>query len=638
MRNKLLFALATICISVFIAGCGGGGGGEQPGTLLTIGADVYTGGTAGLSSVRADSTLTAPLDAGSLVVAYDFETGKEVARGTLDSTGWCTLKITPGLTVAVVITGTREGKNFRFSTVIPQVPLDSKEYVLTPATSIAAEAIAQKFFKKGEQLDEGTFNKVLEVAAAFVEAHADSDYSLGGGIIGGDSFGAQDSLGDLVADVKDSVPDEIDDKLVLAKNAVQQIKEAGLPLEALVSQEPTDISNIFTDQIANKYHALFERLAKLIVPAVGGDIKYNSEDSVSVFELAMGHAYRVIGNYDGQLVIEDATGGQAGQITITYETSEGIYKLIATKSGSTWTVKQTSSKDSAQEYVVTISGFPENGLGANPSITGTFKLKDSVFTTPLTFNGTLSATGTDPDHYYQWVFDGALATPELSAQGRFQANFVTSLPSGADPNEDSIYSFPTGASMTNSKITLTGGGATIVLSGNISLTTQLVYENEYPQMEPKNFALSGAYSNSKSGLNFSGSITADWANPGAELNEASASLVLQGELLRSGHPTYYADMRFNLANSKVTSQFDLRAGSNTLAGTGTVTLDANGKVGSGSLTLTNQSGVQFAISVNASGVLSGTVKVVGETKANITKEGNLLKITYTDGTFDAFEL
>lgn len=148
MRNKLLFALATICISVLIAGCGGGGGGEQPGTILTIGADVSTGGTAGSSSVRADSTLTAPLDAGSLVVAYDFKTGKEVARGTLDSTGWCTLRITPGLTVAVVITGTREGKNFRFSTIIPQVPIYSKEYVLTPATSIAAEAIAQEFLRK----------------------------------------------------------------------------------------------------------------------------------------------------------------------------------------------------------------------------------------------------------------------------------------------------------------------------------------------------------------------------------------------------------------------------------------------------------------------------------------------------------
>lgn len=640
MRKELLFALAAICIATLVAGCGGGGNGGAPGTLLTIGADVFTGATAGVESVRADTTLIAPLDPGTLVVAYDFETGKEVARGTLDSTGWCTLRITPGLTVAVVATGTRNGKNYRFSTIIPQVPVNPGEYVLKAETTIAAEAIAQKFFKTGTPIDEDTFNKVVEAARAFVQAHVDADYSLEGNVIGGTAFGASNSLSDEVkSEVEDEIPGTIDEKLVMAKQAVQQIREAGVPIEAMVSQEPQEIENIFTNQVTSKYSALFDRLSKLIVPAISGNMTYGASENISVFELTMGQAYKATAGLDGRLSLENTTGGEAGKIIIFYsEAPAGTYKLTATKAGSTWTVKQTLDSDPAQAYVVTLPEIPETGPGANPSFTGTVSLKDSVFTSPLTFNGTISASGPDKDHYSQVVFQGSLDTPNLDAQGRFQANFLSSLPSGASP-DDSIYDYLTSASMTNASITAAGGGTTLTIGGNISISQALVTSNGYPDMVGKHVEISGSYSNSHSGLNFEGNISFDRANPEVDLDEpnASATLVLHGELVRSGHPTYYADMRFTLANSKITSQIDLRAGSNTLAGTGSLQL-SEGEPTSGSLTLTNQSGVEFAISRNASGVLSGTVKVGGETKANITMEGNILKVTYTDGTFDAFEL
>ncbi|MCL6629010.1 MAG: hypothetical protein K6U00_05355, partial [Armatimonadetes bacterium] len=181
--------------------------------------------------------LTAPLPQGSTVIVYDFKTGAEITRGTLDATGKCKLTVTPGLTVAVVITGTLDGKNYRLSLLIPQVPSTDTEYVADPVTSLAAEAIAAKHFKKGITIDQGTLDEVTDAAYDFYSSNSDADYSVGGGIFAGASFGATNSLTNAVQDVVNTVPDTVNQNLVAAKNAVQTIKEAGVPVQSLLNQE-----------------------------------------------------------------------------------------------------------------------------------------------------------------------------------------------------------------------------------------------------------------------------------------------------------------------------------------------------------------------------------------------------------------
>jgi len=639
--KRLLFSVTSVVIvAAVLAGCGGGGGG-QPGVTLTIGGDTSP------QSSRADTraaTLIAPVDPGAVVTVYDFKTGSVIKTGTIDATGFCRLDITPGLTVAVVITGTRSGKSYRLSRIIPVVPVGDTEYVVGPATTLAAEAIGEKHYRTGAAIDEGTVDVVTGLAETYVQAHTSADFSVGGGLIAGTTFGAAGSLNaTALQSIIDAVPNTIDNNLVAGKNAVQQIKEAGLPLEAILSQELPDANSIFTTEVAAKYEALAARLGKLILPSILGDLQYNASEA-SVFGLTVGQAYKVSEKVDGILVIaDDPAHNQAGKITIIYttipgETPAGTYKVEAVKSGSQWTVTQTFTGDPQQLYTVTVPEVPETGPGANPTLTINASLKDSDFSTPLTFSGTVRAAGTDPEHYTSITLSGTLSTPQLSSSGTFQANFPASLPAGADPSS-STYGFPTAFSMSNASITGTSGGTTIRLTGSVSVTTALITAGGGPEVLPKHIESSITYSNSHTGLSFSGSITGDWSNPASGVDETTAkgSLHVNGQLSREDHPTYSVDMRVTLDSGTATCQIDLRAGSATLQGTGSLALTATG-LGSADLTLTNQNGVQFTIARDALGNITGSVKV-GTTKvADITKEGDLLKITYTDHTFDAFPL
>jgi hypothetical protein len=143
--------------------------------------------------------------------------------------------------------------------------------------------------------------------------------------------------------------------------------------------------------------------------------------------------------------------------------------------------------------------------------------------------------------------------------------------------------------------------------------------------------MTGAYSNGHSGLGFDGSIAGDWANPG-DPSKQSGSVHLHGELTRKGYPGYYADITYSAEAGVSTAQIELRAGNDSLTGT------ATGGSGGDSLSLTNQSGVQIAISRDTSDRISGGMTVSGETAADISRVGNALRITYrtTPTTFDEF--
>lgn len=637
--RPVLLVLAAAILAAGLVGCGGGGGGSQtelPGVSLNISADTTGDGTRSVTSSRVP-TINAPLDAGAVVIARDYRTGAEVARGTLDAGGQCTLDVTPGLTIVVVITGTRGGKNYRLSTIIPNVPVADKDVVADPATTIAAEAIASKHpVGNGTVLDDATFNAVLAKATEYLQAHPDDDYSVGGGLIGGTAFGGVGSI--VVATVQavvDAVPAVINSNLVLAKNAIQQIKEAGVPLMAMTEQEIPDAEGIFTEEVLEKYEALASRVSResLLgwVAMYGVDM---GSEHLYLRDIPLGHTYTA--DYGGSLT--ETGDGPSDRYTLTYTEDSVVYTLVVVRNGSQWTATETRSNDAELLYTASFPQIENEDPGANPSLTGSFSFKDKDFPTALAFNGTASAIGAGKDAYTKMVFDGTLTSPNFSARGRFEVNFRSSLPSNHKP-DDVIYDYPTSASMTNANISVTdGAGTTITLTGALSATATTITQDGYAQCVPTQFELSGTYNNSHSGLGFEGRITANWTNPGVvtELT-AKGNVNLHGELTRTGHPTYYQDITVTLNSGAITSNIDLRVGGNRLHGSasGTMVLE---NPPYGTLTLTNQAGVQFTLATNASYVLSGSVKAGSPLAqvATIAKSGDRMRITFVDDTFEEF--
>ena len=627
MSTRLLCLVLVSSLAVVLAGCGGGGGSDTPAVTLTIGADTKAALTRAVS-------LTAPLPAGSTVVVYNFKTGEEITRGTLDATGKCKVKVTPGLTVAVVVKGTLNGKNYRLSLLIPTVPSSEAEYVANPVTSLAAEAIASKYFKKGYAIDQSTLDEVTEAAEDFYSSHSEADYSVGGGIIAGSNFGAKDSLTTVAKDVTEKVPDQ-PNKVVAAKYAVQQIKDAGTPIKSMLDQEYPDAQSIITEAVIDKYRALASSIGELMGPAIFGELRTNTKVGISVLDLEFGRAYTVV-NPQTMLIQQTGTT-DANKIRITMTKGGKTLTLVATNSSSSWTLKQTSSADSSMSYIVTITN-PESITESNPSATVEITLKDARFPTGVTFSGTVSATGNNP--YSKFNFNGNFTSPQLTVNGALEVTFPSSLPAGANP-EDLVYEWPKSFSLSNGKIILTGSGKTLSSPGSLSTETA-VYTSSSGKIELglKKLQMTGKYTNNSSKLSFDGSITGEWTNAPTTGQNAKGKLTLHGELSRTGHPAHYADIALALSSGTLTANIDLRVGSNTLEGTGTGKFDyVRNRLSDASLVLTNQDGVKFTFKKTASGI-SGSIKVGSpeEKVADITESDAGLRIQYTDGTFEDIPL
>jgi len=616
MRTRaVLYAVGFLLLLTLVAGCGGGGTSDElVGASLTLYTDTDAVSDKSASSRAID--VTSPLDEGGAVTVYNFLTGDVVASGTLDAEGKITLDEVPGgMTVVVVITGTQGEDPYRLSLIIPSVPIDGGEYEVDPATSIASEIIAQQCYRM-QAVSQYVWNSVLANAQDWVVGNAGADFSLGGPIFQGSdtAFGQPDGLGDDAPDI--TVPTETNG-VALAKNAVQQIKEAGLSVETIATQEPEDIYNLVDKDFMDVYSVLIARLYWML-RVLGGDMDYGGEQ-VALFDLTIGQGYTVDGVLDGnKLVLVDDANDIPGQITITAEFVETI-TVTAKLSGGIWTVTQTSSEDSAESYVATISADALQGPpGANPSFTGTISLEDSEFTTPVTFSGTVSATGTDPEHYTRGELNGTLTGPNVNSTGDLVATFPSSLPEGAG-EFDSIYKYPTSVSLSNGTLSVTNSGTTIEITGNISATTVTIpSDGGYVDIVPRHLELDGTYSNSNSGVNFSGSIVGDWSNPPNDgPTTANGTLTMQGEVTPTGYATYSADLEFTKSNATINANIDLRAGNNRLQGTASTTLDTDGHATATSFTLTNQAEVVFDIDVNGSGEPSGTVKVSGTQVAEI---------------------
>lgn len=646
MRWKpALFITAAVVLSAILTGCGGGGGGgtiESPGVTLSFITSADAVGDR--SPSRA---IYANLDAGATVVVYDYPTGQELAHGTLGADGRCGVRITPGLTVAVVIAGTRTvdgaAKSYRLSMVIPIIPQISKEYVVDPISSMAAEALAQ-----GHPLGMGTIlcdeilQRVLDKVREFVDSSPHTDYSLGGGIFGGTGFGASGGIDAAkLADVIAEASKPIDNNIAAAKNAVRQIKDAGSPITLMVGQERPDIEGIFT-AVQGKYSALAQRLEKLIMPASFGHMSFGANTSARIFDLPAGRVYTMT-LADGKRVLADAGTGTPGLITISYEADGGTYTLAASKSGDNWTEVQTFTGDPQQQYRVVFPQIPSNP-GLSPSYSGSISLKDGTFTTPLTFNGTVSASGLGLlfGGKITVVLEGELLSSDVTCSARFEASCPSSTPGNAKPGAE-VYEFPSSVTVTNASITVIEGDVTTRLTGQISATTAVITVDGYARAVPRKVEVKGTYTNSHSALRFSGTMKADWSNPAAHIDEMAAvgSFSMIGDLTREGYPTNYVSWGIAANAGTLTSEIELRMGTSMLSGTATGTL-VHGGAPYGALTLTNQAGVQFAISHTSSGQVSGTLKA-GSPLAEvgtIARAGDMLRITYNTNpiTFDEFQV
>jgi len=642
MRKRLLFLIPLLLVSAFLlAGCGSGGGEAlTPRVTMTIGADTLEP----LGMARNGVGVTAPLDAGAVVTVYDFRTGNVIRTGTLDAVGFCDLdNITTGLTVAIVVTGTRGGKSYRLSTLISSIPNIDTTIVINPATSMAAEAIAQQYYRKNNIIDQATFNTVLQAAGDYAGANPGADYSLAGGLILGATFGAAGSLNaSELAAVLAAVPDEIDNDISRAKNAVQQIREAGFTLNQLLDMPPPDLQGIFTQAVSDSYTALGDRLTLLMLPALLGRMDYFNGFSwtygVSIVDLEMDRAYRVTANEGGYLEIEDDPANDTpGRITLIDNTTGTKYTLVARQtSATTQQLTQTSDADNTLEYQLTAT-LPQPGSEVNPSASFSINLRDANFPTPLTYFGTISATGADPQHYTKIVYNGTLTTPQVTSGGALEVRYPSTVPAGAKPG-NLIYDFPSSFSMTGGNIVFHGPDYTITLSGEISAFMKVVTGGDgFKTVAPRSLSLNGGYSDTKIGFEFNGELAANWENPALDSSPdtVKGTIGLEGTLARAGFPAYFVDLDFSLDAGQLASSIHLQSGAYKLDGTGSGTITAIGDLEDDALTLTNQSGVAFALVTDISGDPHGSITVDGRQVADFEKgQFGGLRIEYADNTFE----
>ncbi|MGC8863026.1 MAG: hypothetical protein ACP5R5_09675 [Armatimonadota bacterium] len=658
MSRKVLLAF-LLAAGVALTGCGGGGGGGgggqaiTPGVSIMVGADTAVGTAMSESrqgSTRAVTNLVAPLDDGAVVSVYNFQTGDLIKTGTL-SGGWCELKDIPaGLSLAIVVTGKRAGKDYRLSTLVPVVVESGAQYVADPTTSVAAEAFALQHFAKNKVFSQDDLAPVLNAARQFAQTHSDADFSVGGGIFTGTAFGKSGSLNASAPDINNVIASvgTIDDKLARAKNTVTLIEEAGTPLRALLDPELVDFRNVFTEQVISRYQTLAENMGKLLLPAIsiGGMLMAGGPDDLTIGSLTLGRRYIVTGtNPDGRLIIQDAGAGTPNQISIQRDLSlggsSGVYTVVGKKTGSNWEITQTFTGDSQQQYTMVV---PEvsfgQGPGANPTLAGTASLKDKNFTTPITLSVTLAASGADPDHYTSITFNGTLVTPQVSSSGAFRADFAASPPPGA-AQWQKHYDFPTAFSMTDGRIVVKTGSKTITIEGDLTGTTQFVRLAEAVETIPANVAFMGKYANTHTGLNFEGSINLS-ASYEAGQNDArpkpGSTASLQGLLVKQGHPTYSLNLSANRTATGITANLNLVAATISLSGTTTLTIDqGTGDVTGASAALTSSTGVLLELARSGAGQMSGIIKVEGVKVADVLFPPHAVRINFTDGTFKEYQ-
>jgi len=533
---RYLYLAGIALLALILAGCGGGGGGGRAvtggtGFLATIGADAGAGG-GGLSRSRG-TAIVAKLDAGATIQAFDFTTGALLATGTIGTDGKGTINLPPGKTVAVVVKGTCNGKPYRLSLIIPAVVEDNSEYIAGPAETLAAEALAEKYYGKGTVIDTGTWEDVLEAATTLLGDEA-NDMSVGGGFVAGTTFGAAGSIDpEKAGDVIAAVPETIDDNLAKAKNAVLMVNRAGVPFKVFVDEEVPDltqvaeetkngITDVHLEDFADKYRILGERLGEMFFPAINGDYWYGS-DTIGIDNLEVGKAYKLVDTRAGhQYELQDYPAGNvAGVVTIIKENVGDTLTLTSRESGGTWTLTERSTADTLLNYTVILPD--SEPAGANPTITANISLRDKYITTPITLTGTVSLAGPDGGPYTTAVFTGTLTSLEVNATSQTTLKFPATVPVGA-PEGWSTYYYPTEITLNSLYGRFAAGGLVATVSGaySMKMTPTQVMDDLLPlptEITLTNAALSVSGNEKSFSLSGSGGIKISYPEGGVDPND-----------------------------------------------------------------------------------------------------------------------
>ncbi|MCE5200885.1 MAG: hypothetical protein ABFD54_09780 [Armatimonadota bacterium] len=498
--TKLAILLAIAVLAYMLAGCGGGGGGgtssiSSPGTTLTIGTD--TSLDANKSTTRGDTrdiTLTAPLPVGSTIEVLDFATGERLATGTIGDNGKGNVVVPPGKCVVITVTGTKGDKNYRLSTVVACVPVENTEVDLNPVTTIAAEAIGQKYYKK-QIIDQASFDIVLTAAQTYAESNPDMDASMGALLTDDAEYGASNVLDSAKLNaVISAVPATIESTLIKGKNTVQQLIEAGLPWQQILDQEGPSMSATFDafatvvddaelELVVGRYRALLSRLQYIFIPASIGQFRISGdfEDAKTLWDLTVGKGYEVISNDGRYLIIEENSSiAASGKIVI----ARGTHTLVATPNGAgSFSIRERDSDDSALNYTATVPKEPSSTVGA---LATTVSVQDKYLTTPITFSGSITATTTTA------TVSGTLTSAEVNVNtGTASATFPSSLPTGLQGDGYQTFEFPTAMSLTGTDITVTAGGATAHITGSVNVKLSWVGTGHDMYTAPTEATLSG---------------------------------------------------------------------------------------------------------------------------------------------------
>jgi hypothetical protein len=548
MRSLKVFGVivALIVLGVLLQGCDHTTS-AKPGVTLQLGADTARGSRS--------TSIVAPLDAGAVVTAYDFRTGSVIATRTTNAAGLCSLDITSGLTVVIETVGTRLGKNYRLSRIIALVPNADGTFIMSPTSTLASEALCQQFYKKGDALDATTVAAVEAAAATYVAGHPSADFSLGGGLLNaGSTLGSATAIdATALASVIAAVPASVVSNDVLAKNAVQQLKEFGLPWASVVSTEQESLKTAGTqvnatidaidlDDVKAKYTALGDRLDTLLMPLfadddfkLGGSWKHFTDLTIGkgylATEVTTSYGWRYL-----SLTQNDAYN-IAGQITVKLVKGGGTYTVVAklTNSNTTWDITQTFTGDSLQNYHI-VKPVDNPVLGTNPSLTASISLTDKDVTTPMTFTGTLSAIGPDKDHYTSISYNGTLDSGEIKATANMVVVFPATLPTGV-PSGAKIYDYPTSFTLSNAAITVQSGQESAHIAGNITATAQPVTLDGKLVAMPTQFNITQATIQVASGAN-SATIKGDITVKGHYVAQAGADdLIVPEDVTLSGSIT-----------------------------------------------------------------------------------------------------
>ncbi|MGQ9581161.1 MAG: hypothetical protein ACUVT8_09475 [Armatimonadota bacterium] len=651
MVRKISLVFLAVVVATVVTGCGGGGGGTgggdavTPGVTLLVGADTVYGGSVPEARLMQAGPihLKAPVEDGAQVLVYNFETGELIKTGTITN-GWCRLENVPsGLSLAVVVKGKRGEKNYRLSTLIPVVT-GEKEYVADPVTSVVAEAFSTQNFAKNTVFSDDDLKDVEVMARQWVQAHSGFDFSIDGGVFTSTDFGKEGSLNPNAPDINRVIEAvrPVNDKIARAKNTITLAEEAGTPFWKMVGLESLDLQEVFTDQVISKYNTLYKNMGNLLVPAIATELRLNGQ-KMNVSGLEVGRKYTVTGiePYDSYLILRDDGAGTSGYITIRREVpGDGIYTLVAKHEGSSWILTQTCTGDAQMQYKFIISDkiLQLEEFGENPTISGTLTARDKNLATPVTLQLSASATGADPDHYTAFTITGNISTPEVTMSGSFGGTFASSLPEGA-AEWQSRYDFPTSVSMTNARVTVKVGSKQITLQGNLSGKTQFVRLSDRVVAAPNVLRFSGGYSNTSTGLTFTGSITSDitWVAKNNEAEPSTGTITVSGSLKKPDHPTYSIDVKANKTATQMSVNLSLTAATISFDGTGIVKFDqTSGDPKSASMRLEASTGAVIYYSKSETGAESGRIEVDGTKVADITFSENVIRINFTDGTFKAF--